>query len=188
MADTRLDPDAAARLLGETKCLRLSEARTFSQLFRGEKRFEDTGKHIVRNTDTGIGDGHANIVPWRKAFCSDRAAVYNGVERFKSQNATRLHGVSGVDGQVQDDRLNLDWIDQGRPKVRSHYRPKFYPAKCSAEQIGHLGDLAVEIKILWHKALLAREGKELPDEACAPFGSGADQLDTLPIAGITQIA
>jgi hypothetical protein len=96
LADARYNPDASARLLGKPKHLRQSEPRIFSRLFRGEERFEDVGKYVIRNTNTGIVDGQTNILPWSRPFRTSRPALDDGIERFKRQNATRLHGVSGV--------------------------------------------------------------------------------------------
>jgi hypothetical protein len=32
---------------------------------------------------------------------------------FEGQITTRLHGISGIDGQIQGHQLDLGWIDQG---------------------------------------------------------------------------
>ena len=58
--------------------------------------------------------------------------------------APRLHGVPGVDGEVENDHLDLVWIDQSGPEIRSKYRFELHrPAQGDAEQIAHSGDLAV---------------------------------------------
>ena len=63
----------------------------------------------------------------------------------------------------------LGRVDQGAPKVRFQRCLQLHrPAQRGAEQIAHLGDLAVEVDLLRLKPLLAREGKELRDETSLP--------------------
>jgi hypothetical protein len=93
-------------------------------------------------------------------------------------NAARRHGVSGVDGQVQDDRLNLSWIDQGGPEVRCQRHSQLYrPAKSSFQQKRHPGYLVVEIDLPRLQLLLAREGEEFGGEIGAALSSGANKCD-----------
>jgi hypothetical protein len=88
-----------------------------------------------------------------------RPAVDDGIERFESESATALHRVSGVNGQIQDDQLNLGWIG---PEVSSQHRLQLYlPAQRHAEQIAHADDLLVEIDVLRLEPPLAGGGKEL---------------------------
>src|SRR3977135_1375667 len=98
----------------------------FSRLFSGEEGFENTGEHIIRDTSAGIIDGQTNILSWSGSFRPVRVAIDNCIECFKSQNATRLHGVFGIEGQVQDDQFNLGWIEQGGPKVCCHFHSEPY--------------------------------------------------------------
>jgi hypothetical protein len=59
------------------------------------------------------------------------------------------------------------------------------PPKVKAEQIAHPLDLSAEIDRLRLEPLL-RDGQELCNELCAPFSSGADQLDAFPTKWVNR--
>jgi hypothetical protein len=78
------------------------------------------------------------------ALPAEGLAFDNGVERLESERAARLHRIPGVDGEVENDQLDLVWIDQSGPEIRRKCCSKLHrAAQGGAEQIAHADDLAV---------------------------------------------
>src|SRR4051795_13185045 len=101
-------------------------------------------QHLVWDTDAGVLDGETHVVSRRRLFRPEGLAFDDGVERLESERAARLHRIPGVDGEVEDDHLDLVWIDQSGPEIRSKRRFELHlAAQGDAEQIAHRDELAV---------------------------------------------
>jgi hypothetical protein len=83
LPNARLDFHASSRLLGKTKDLRQSEAGASSWFLGGEKWFEHSGKHVVRNTDPGIVYSNAHVRSLTWSGRAQRNSVHHGVKRFE---------------------------------------------------------------------------------------------------------
>src|ERR1700730_3389214 len=101
-------------------------------------------QHVVGDTGAGVLDGETHVMSRRRLFRAEGLAFDDGVERLESERSPRLHGIPGVDDEVEDDHLDLVWINQGGPEIRSKRRFALYrAAQGDAEQIAHPNDLAV---------------------------------------------
>jgi hypothetical protein len=101
----RFDSYAASGLLDEAEDLRQPQPRSFAWLLCGEEGLEDPGEDVVWNSFPVIVDGQADVMP-RPRFPRPRGCVVNaGIERFQREYASRRHGVTGIDGQIQDTNL-----------------------------------------------------------------------------------
>lgn len=49
-------------------------------------------------------------------MCACIFVVERCISRFNCQFTVSVHGISGIDGQVQKRILDLGWIDKGIPK------------------------------------------------------------------------
>src|SRR6267142_1044118 len=68
-------------------------------------------QHVVWDTGAGVLDGETYVVSRRRLFRPEGLAFDNGVERLESERAARLHRIPGIDGEVENDQLDLVWID-----------------------------------------------------------------------------
>src|SRR4051794_32305124 len=101
-------------------------------------------QHVVWDTSAGVLDGETHVVSRRRLFRPQGLAFDNGVERLESERAARLHRIPGVNGKVQNDQLDLVWIDQSGPEIRSERGFELHRvAQGDAEQISHRDELAV---------------------------------------------
>src|SRR3981189_1305000 len=85
-------------------------------------------QHVVWDTGAGVLDGETYVVSRRRLFRPEGLAFDNGVERLESERAARLHRIPGVDGEVENDQLDLVWIDQSRPEIRRKCRFELHRA------------------------------------------------------------
>jgi hypothetical protein len=84
--------------------------------------------------------------------------------------------------RLRTDHLDLVWIDQSGPEIRSKRRFELQrAAQGDPEQIAHPDELAVEIDLVGFKLLLPRKGKELRNELRAALSSVPDQFDAFLI-------
>src|SRR5689334_25307156 len=79
-------------------------------------------QHVVWDTGAGVLGSETHVVSRRRLFRPQGPAFDDGVERLESERAARLHRIPGVDGEVENDHLDLVWIDQSRPEIGSKRR------------------------------------------------------------------
>ena len=93
-------------------------AGTDNVLFGGEKRFENAVKIFFGNTATGIRnlDNH-KFARFDRVF-AERLRPRNvfGTRRY-CQNAVTVHGIFGIDGQIDNDLRKLDRIHLDKTEI-----------------------------------------------------------------------
>ena len=84
----------------------------------GEKRLECPIKNFLFHAGAGVGDGDQDILTRLDlGVLLAISLVQIGVAGLDRQSAAFFHGVTGIDGQVQDRRLKFSRIGLHRPKA-----------------------------------------------------------------------
>ena len=84
----------------------------------GKKRFERLGQHLRRHTRTAVSHGHPHIVAGGNALAGAKSLVKADVVGAEVDGSLTLHGVTGIDRQVEDGVFQLIAINEDLPGVR----------------------------------------------------------------------
>jgi hypothetical protein len=137
-----------------------AQPRTLADLLRCEERLEGVVDHLGAHTGSGIGHRHEDTVMADDLL---RHIIVAGMDicRFDQENAAPRHGVARIDGDVQERRLNLTGIDQGRPQRTRESMANFNSGPDgSAQEVGDLDDDRVEVSQHGLEVLLASESEQ----------------------------
>ena len=106
-----VNPDVPSALLHDAVAGRETQASALSLPLGGEERFEQVGQHVVGHPGSGIGDRQRDVVAGYHLRMSCAVLVaHREIGRFDDQPAAVRHGVPSVDGQVDQELLNLAGI------------------------------------------------------------------------------
>lgn len=108
-AKRALDGDSPACLIDKAMYLRKAEPRALANGIRCEKGIKDLSGTIVRNADAGIRNGDANVIA-RMITISETTVVGGDGHR-----ATFRHGVSRIENEIDERRLEFRRVRQYRP-------------------------------------------------------------------------
>src|SRR5580700_7058392 len=109
-----------------------------------------------------------------------RVAVINDqVLRFDGELAAERHGVAGVDGEIEEDLLELAGVgfDAAEGIAEAQAELDVFTNQ-AAEELAHVGDEFVEVEDLGLKDLHAAEGEHLAGEGSGAVGCFANLLAT----------
>ena len=168
-AEPRLDVHAAARLLGEAKHLAQSESRAFADFLGGKERLEHLGAHILAHSGPGIGHADADIFARRRLFRAKRRPEHH-VLGPHGKAAADLHGVAGIDGEIEHGELELRRVDHCRPQAA--LQPGLDSRRAAhraLQQVAHADHGLVEIERLRLQTLSPRKRQQLVGQLGAAF-------------------
>ncbi len=169
-AGRAVDPHASARLLGEAEDLAQAEARPLADFLGGEEWLEDLGQHGLVHPETRVGHRDHHIVARRRFFRTDRLSE-GDVAGLYRQGPADLHGVAGVDGEVEDDQLDLGGVDHRRPEVGLQQGLDPHAAAHGGMQkVAHAAHGVIQVHGPRLQPLAAREGQHLGGELGAALG------------------
>jgi hypothetical protein len=102
-----------------------------------------------------------------------------------------LHRIAGIDGEVDDDLLELAGIGADRAEIAAMLDDQLdLLAEQALQEARHLGDDVGQLQHLRAERLLARESEQLPGQAGGAVRIGADLLDVviIAVAGVWRIS
>ena len=121
-ADDAEHLDVPAALFDEAEHHAQAKPRALAVGFGGEKRFKRLGEHLRRHACPRVGHRYPYIVAGDNALAGAKCAIKADVFRAQVDGALTLHGVTGIDGQVENGIFQLIAIDEHLPEVggRTH--------------------------------------------------------------------
>jgi hypothetical protein len=162
----RLGEDEAARLLDDAVDGREPEAGALADLLGGEERLEDLGEEVRRDAGAGVGDPQRGIVGDRQDLAAHPAHVFgrDGIgldgEEAAAHRVLGEHRVAAVDGEVDDDLLELARIRTNRTQGTAVLDLELDGlAEQAAQQGRHFGDDVGELENLGAQGLLPRNAR-----------------------------
>lgn len=161
MAGLAHDHSVAACLFGETINLAEAETGALADVLGGEEGFErDAGRGCI-HAEAGIGHGNADIGAGIDLVAAVFGAGHGGVFGRDRQAAATGHGITRIDGQVEQRRLELMRVDAGRVDGQIQIQNEFdMGADRLAEQGRERLDHAVYVDDLAAHHLLAGEAEQ----------------------------
>ncbi len=114
-ADRAGGDDGAPRLMRKAVDLRQSQAGAFPERLGREERLEDSGQNVRRDADAGIGHRQRHEVALKPVH--PVAFLQGDVARRQRDAAAAGHGVSGVNGDIDQSELELRDVDLDRPDI-----------------------------------------------------------------------
>lgn len=116
--------DGATRLGHEAVDHGETETRSDTHGLRAEERFVGPRQHRIGHPVPRVLDAHLDVVArWQIVLAADQAAVAG----THGQMTTRGHGVTRVDGEIEQRRLELGHIHEGAVQARSERQVQFHP-------------------------------------------------------------
>jgi len=107
--------------------------------------------------------------------------VQLNVRGLDGELPTMGHGVTGIDGQIHDDLLDLARVGAHAPQPRRRHGDQMNVfTDQPLEHPIHVGRDGVEVKYFGLEHLLAAERQELPGQRRGPFPSFLDLFDIAP--------
>ena len=96
-----------------------------------------------------VGNTNLDIVPRLNRPWSVQAARQNGlVPRLEFERAAIAHGIPGINGQIDQRLLQLDWVHRRMPKVIcDHSLDIYFFFNRSVQQPAAIGDELVHIDL-----------------------------------------
>src|ERR1700730_659808 len=180
--------DEAAALLDDAVDGGEAEAGSRAGLLGGEERFEDAGLGGGFHTVAGVGNGDDHVVSTLdRRMEMGVLAVDEKILRIDGELAAERHGVAGVDGEIEEDLLELAGVGFDAAEGIAEAQAEFdVLADQAAEELAHIGDKFVEVEDLWLKDLHAAECEHLAGEGSGTVGRFANLLATA-VEGIFRL-
>lgn len=166
-----------------------TEAGALAGALGGEERFPDVGEDVGWNAGAGVFDLDGKERAWPTFL--DLAGGFGGendVFGAKEQGAALRHGVAGVDGEVQEDLMNLGGVRLDGPEIgrdvvveNDRFRKSFLDERGDvAQEVFDLDDAMTAIGAV-------SEAEDLADESGAAFGAFLESGDHADIAGVGRV-
>ena len=167
-----LDRDRPAVLLDDPLAEREAESRPLPARLRREEGLEDPRPDLGRNPRPGVADLEPHPVPLAVEPCRDR------------EPARRRHGahrVLGIHDEVHQHLVESVGIRPEDGQVLGEVEDDLHVARPQlvAEKLDRLPNHVVESDLAALGRVLAREGKEVADDADAAIGGGVNLLGAL---------
>lgn len=171
--------DIPAGLFDDAIDRRQAKPGSRTDLLGGKKRLENLVDHFVRNTGAGILHLEQRVIAVGDAFIFLQPGISGiDVAGADRQRAATVHGVTGVDGKIDDHLLELSLVGLHQPQIAAMIEFKFdICADQPPQQIGRFAQHLGHIENLGLQRLLARKCKELTDQIGGPVGVLLDLLD-----------
>ncbi len=135
------DLHGAAGLIDKAMHLREAETRTLADRLGGEERIKHFGDDVLRNARARIGDGDANIPALARAVVEDL------ILHRDSELAAPIHGIAGVENEVDERGLQLRLVGEHRPtSFRNIHGETDGAAKAALQHLGDGADRFVHIE------------------------------------------
>ena len=157
-------PHRAAELRRHAVDLRKPEATALADRLGGEERLERVLHDIAGHADTGIDHRDPHVVA-RIECVQPSGFVSIHISRCDAQLTAIGHRVSGVDGEVENDKLELRGITRRRPEVGRQIGLDLHEsAEAALQQFTHAGDDGIHIHRSRRQILTACIGQQLLGE------------------------
>ena len=118
LPDLAVGEDVAAGLLDDAVDGGQAEPGALADLLGGEERLEDAADHVGRDADAGVLHLDQQVFAGGDAELGELQAFALGdVAGADGEGAAVGHGIPGVDGQVDDDVLELGLVGLDVPQV-----------------------------------------------------------------------
>src|ERR1017187_3425069 len=172
--------NAPTALLHDSINCRQTQARTFSDVFRREKRIESTALDLWRHPRPRVTHSQRNVVTRSNVSRFAATLFHFPISDLDGQLASFRHGVTSVCRQVHQDLLDLGRIGPHRGQLpRQNNANLDVFANHSREHEASFPHYRIEIKDQWRRYLLTTEGEELFCQTYRPLRCGGDSLDIL---------
>ena len=151
--------DVALGLLDEAESLAEAEAGAFADFLGGEEGLEDRFQPVRHDAVTGVGHRDRDELAAAADLSAQRG---NGADLADGdrQPAFAVHGVAGVDGQIDQRRLELGDIGNGKAAGGRDIDIDAYPgADEGTDQLRHALDLRADVEHLRLQRLPAGKGQ-----------------------------
>jgi len=166
-----------------------AEAGAFAGVLGGEERFPDPGKDVGRNAGAGVFDLKEEEVAG--ATTGNFVCGFgreDGVFAAQRESAAVGHGVAGVDGEVEEDLVDLGGVGLDGPEVGGdvvvegdRFREGFLNERGDvAEEVFDLDDAVAAVGAVG-------EAEDLADEGGAAFGAFFEGGDEADVVGIRRV-
>lgn len=154
-----------------------AEPGTLADVLGGEERIAGVLDDFVAHAGPGIADRQDHVVAGFQLRCAGTALV-DGLGRGAEHDPPAIrHGVTRVEGEVQDGAFELAGISHRRPRVRlGDDLDGDGLAENAGEDAGHVIDQRVEIDRRHVEVLLAREGEHALGQVGAAHHALASRL------------
>ena len=171
-----VDPDRAARLGDDAIGGGQAQAGALAVGFGGEERLEDAADDVPGYPGAGVADFDADVPAWLQVGPGCRVCVVHlHVGGLDSQVAAARHGVTRVDGEVDQDLPDLAGIGQHAAQVGGQVVGQLdVLTEGAAQQVQYLGDQVVEVQHARLDNVAAGEGEQLASEPGGPLGGDLD--------------
>jgi hypothetical protein len=152
------------------------ETRPLSHLFRREERLEDVFERLRLDARSGVGHLEADVDSRLDGRVLGRVALVDAFRaRTDRQRAAARHCVAGVDGEIDDDLLELAAVGDDRRQERvGNDADLDLLADQPREHRRQAGDDLVQVERDRLEHLMAREREQLMREARSTAGSLLD--------------
>ena len=195
LVESAVAVDVRAGLLDDSVDGRQAKAGALADFLGGEERFEYLGLHLRRHAGAGILEIDQHIIDRRQRLVSERRDfTRRQIARAHRHRAAARHGVARVDGEIDDDRLELVEIGFDRPEIATVNELQLdVLAKEPSQKDRQVGEHLAQRKDLRPERLTARERQQLPHQAGGAVGVLLDVHDVLegrvarPVIGEKQI-
>ena len=180
-ADLAVDLDVAARLLDQAVHHRQPQARALALGLGREEGLEGLVDDFLRHAAAGVAHGQQHVLAGRDLRVRGAVGgVQRGVGDLDGEPAGAVHGVAGVDRQVQDRVLELRRVDLGGPQAaRDHHLDVDLLAQGAPHHVFHAGQQAADLDRLRLERLAARERQQGAGQLGAALDAVHGVLDAL---------
>jgi hypothetical protein len=177
-----VDPHVPAGLRDDAVDDGQAQARPLALGLGGEERLERMVGDLRRHPRAVVADLHSRVTARRQVGVRGRVRlVYVDVAGLDDQPAASGHGVAGVDGQVDQDLLDMTLVSQDVSQVGGEAGDQLdVLAERPLQQLEDVGDRYVEVQHARLHHLAAGEGQELMRQPGGPVGGELDLLDIGP--------
>ena len=177
-----VDRDVSAALLGDAVHRGQPEPGALAHLLGGEEGLEDVRLDLGGHAVAGIADREHDVGARLDLGMGPGVGLVQGhVAGRERQPAPVRHRVAGVDGQVEQDLLDLPRVGLDAPGGRiERGRDLDVLADHATQQGLDSGHDGVQIQHARLQDLLAAEGQELMRELGGALGGALDDLDLPP--------
>ena len=171
-----VDRHSPAALLDDAIDCRQSQSGAFAGCLGGEKRLEHVGLCVGIHSMAGIADGEHRVLAGGHAEPLPGGFVDVHVRRLDGQNSTARHGVTGVDGEVDQHLLQLSAIRFDFPEIIGQSQGNLdIFAHQPAEHFGGAADYIIKFEYGSLPHRLPAEGQQTIGEL-GGAASGAENL------------
>ena len=171
-----VDPDVAAGLGDDAVDSGQAQAGSLALGLGGVERLAGAGDDLGRHPGAGVADGHGDVAAGRQVVPEGGVGLVDlGVGGLDGQGPAAGHGVAGVDGEVDQDLLDLAGVGGDGGQVAGQVGGELdVLAEGPLEQLADVGDEVVEVQDAGLDDFPAGEGQQLAGQPGGAFGGLLD--------------